>query len=66
MKEPTESTVRRTADIARTTRRVTLSMDIVSMAAKTGTFRVSAKPAFVSRICTLGRVTVLVFCSNNN
>ena len=60
IKEPTESTVRRTADIARTTRRVTLSMDIVSTAAKTGTLRMSAKPTFVSQIRTLGRVTVSI------
>ena len=50
MKEPTESTVRRTADIARRIRRVTLLMDIVSMAAKTGTLRMFAKPTFVSQI----------------
>ena len=55
MKEPTESTVRRTADIARTTRRVTLSMDIVSMAATTGTFGI-AKPIFVSQIYVINKV----------
>ena len=60
MMELTESTVRRTADIARTTRRVTLSMDIVSMVAKTGTLRMSAKPTFVSQIHNTGRVTVIL------
>ena len=50
----TESTVRKTADNARTNHRAVLRMDTVLTAANCGTLRMFAKNTYVSKTYVLG------------